>query len=109
MDLRFDGRLLAAPNIVEMPDLQKEFHGLVAVETETWGGYLWCCLDPDAGPLATQLEPQIRDRPGSTDVLDAYRLDELAVGHTVVYEVTANWKTLVESFTERCHLSQHPP
>lgn len=104
-----DGHLLAAPNMVEMPDLQKELHGLVEVRAESWGGYVWCCTDPGAGTLSEQLEPQIRERLGSTEVLDAYRLDELAVGHTVVYDVAANWKALVENFTECYHCPNiHP-
>ena len=98
-----DGRLLAAPNMPEMRDLQKDRHGLVRVAVTTWGGYLWCCLDPDPDPLRSQIEPQIIERLGSTEVLDAYGLDSLALGHRITYDVAANWKALVENFTECYH------
>ncbi len=98
-----DGRLLAAPNLPEMPDLQKERHGLAPVAVTTWAGYLWCCLDAGAGPLRSQVEPQIVERLGSTEVLDAYGLESLTVGHRIVYDVAANWKALVENFTECYH------
>jgi glycine betaine catabolism A len=98
-----DGRLLAAPNLPEMPDLQKERHGLARVAVTAWAGYLWCCLDPGADPLASQLEPQIVERLGSADVLGGYGLDRLALGHSIRYDVAANWKALVENFTECYH------
>ncbi len=69
----------------------------------TWGGYLWCCLDTDPDPLPSQLEPQIIERLGSTEVLDAYGLGSLALGHRITYDVAANWKALVENFTECYH------
>jgi len=104
-----DGKLLAAPNLREMPDLQKEQFGLHEVAVTTWAGYLWACLDAGAGPLSSQIEPQIRQRLGSTDVLDAYGLENLAVARTIVYDVAANWKALVENFTECYHCpSIHP-
>jgi glycine betaine catabolism A len=98
-----DGRLLGAPNMPEMRDLLKDRHGLVRVAVTTWGGYLWCCLAPGADPLSAQIEPQIAERLGSTAVLDAYGLDGLALGHRISYDVAANWKALVENFTECYH------
>jgi glycine betaine catabolism A len=98
-----DGRLIAAPNMPDMPDLQKERHGLVPVNVTTWAGYLWCCLDPGAGPLLAQVEPQITERLGSAGALGAYQPESLAVGHSVTYDVAANWKALIENFTECYH------
>jgi glycine betaine catabolism A len=98
-----DGRLVAAPNMPDMPDLQKERHGLAPVAVTAWAGYLWCCLDAGAGSLASQVEPQIVERLGGTDVLDAYGLDGLVLGRRIGYDVAANWKALVENFTECYH------
>lgn len=104
-----DGRLLAAPNLKEMPDFLKERHGLHPVAVDTWAGYLWVCLDAHASPLAEQIEPQLADRLGAAAGLEPYGLDRLAVGHSVVYDVAANWKSLVENFTECYHCpSIHP-
>jgi Rieske 2Fe-2S family protein len=104
-----DGKLLGAPNLREMPDLQKEEFGLHEVGVTPWAGYLWACLDAAGGPLSSQIEPQVEKRLGSTDVLDAYGLETLAVARTIVYDVKANWKALVENFTECYHCpSIHP-
>ncbi|MHB1930611.1 MAG: aromatic ring-hydroxylating oxygenase subunit alpha [Acidimicrobiales bacterium] len=97
------GHLVAAPNMKDMPDLAKERHGLRAVAVTTWAGYLWVCLDASAPPLSAQVDPQLTTRLGSPEVLDAYGLGDLAVGHTEVYDVAANWKSLVENFTECYH------
>jgi glycine betaine catabolism A len=104
-----DGRLLAAPNLREMPDLEKGQRGLVPVGVTTWAGYLWLCLQPGADPLQAQLEPQIVRRLGSGEVLASYGIDQLALGRRIVYDVKANWKALIENFTECYHCpSIHP-
>jgi len=45
-----DGKLLAAPNLREMPDLQKEQFGLHEVAVTTWAGYLWAVSTPAPAP-----------------------------------------------------------
>jgi Rieske 2Fe-2S family protein len=98
-----DGRLLAAPNLREMPASVKESHGLRPVGLTRWAGYVWVCLDNEADSLAAQVEPQLRHRLGSLEVLERYRLEGLALAKTIVYDVHANWKALVENFTECYH------
>jgi len=98
-----DGRLLAAPNLREMPASMKERHGLRPVGLTQWAGYVWVCLDDEAGPLAAQVEPQLHHRLGGLEVLERYRLEDLALAKTIVYDVHANWKALVENFTECYH------
>jgi len=98
-----DGKLLGVPNLRDMPDLVKARHGLNRVSVATWGGYLWVCLDPAAGSLISQVEPQVTERLGSLAALEAYNLERLVVGRTIVYDVKANWKSLVENFTECYH------
>jgi len=98
-----DGRLLAVPNLREMPASVKERHGLRPVRITQWAGYVWICLDNRAESLAAQVEPQLRARLGSPEVLERYRLEDLALAKTIVYNVQANWKALVENFTECYH------
>lgn len=98
-----DGRLLGVPNQRDAPGLVKQQHSLTRVAVDTWGGYLWACLEPDTAPLHSQLDPQVTDRLGSLDALAAYELDRLAVARTIVYDVAANWKSLIENFTECYH------
>lgn len=98
-----DGRLLAAPNLREMPGLVKARHGLRRVGLATWAGYFWVCLDDEADSLAAQVEPQLLQRFGSLEVLERYGLEDLGLARRIVYEVHANWKALVENFTECYH------
>lgn len=104
-----DGRLIAAPNMKDMPDLVKADYGLHPVAVTEWIGYVWVNLDPQASPLAEQVQPQLLARLGSLDTLDRYGIADLEVGATITYDVQANWKALVENFTECYHCSTlHP-
>ncbi|MEU8800301.1 aromatic ring-hydroxylating dioxygenase subunit alpha [Spirillospora sp. NPDC048819] len=98
-----DGRLVAAPNMRRMPDLVKEDYGLHRLRAEQWLGYVWVNLDPDAPPLAAQVEPQVAARLSGLDVLDRYGIDRLGAATTIVYDVESNWKSIVENFTECYH------
>jgi glycine betaine catabolism A len=104
-----DGRLIAAPNMRDMPDLVKADYGLHQVRVEQWLGQVWVNLDADARPLAAQVEPQVLARLGTLDTLDRYGIDRLGVASTVVYEVDSNWKAIVENFMECYHCATiHP-
>jgi glycine betaine catabolism A len=104
-----DGRLVGAPNMPEMPDLVKAEYGLHQVRLTEWLGYVWLNLDPDAPSLAEQVEPELVDRFGTTETLDRYRIESLVPGRTVVYDVAANWKCVVENFMECYHCGTlHP-
>lgn len=103
-----DGRLLAAPNMREMPDLVKADYGLHPVRTEQWLGYLWLNLDPEAPPLAAQVEPQLSERLGD-GVLERYEIGRLGVAATISYQVASNWKAIIENFMECYHCATiHP-
>lgn len=105
-----DGRLIAAPNMATMPDLDRSRHGLITVALTEWEGLVWVNLDPDAPPLTEHLVPQLEYRLGvEASRLDRYRIGELVVGHRREYEVRANWKIIQENFQECYHCGTiHP-
>ncbi|MBO0828934.1 MAG: aromatic ring-hydroxylating dioxygenase subunit alpha [Streptosporangiales bacterium] len=104
-----DGRLVAAPNIHDMPDLVKDEYGLHGVRLEEWLGYVWVNLDATAAPLSDQVRPQLVARLGDADTLDRYGIGDLVVGHTISYDVASNWKSVVENFMECYHCASiHP-
>jgi Rieske 2Fe-2S family protein len=104
-----DGRLIAAPNAHEMPDLPKEQFGLNRVLAEEWLGYVWVNLDSDAAPLADQVEPQLRARLGDLETFARYDVGSLRVGRRIEYDVASNWKSVVENFMECYHCASiHP-
>jgi Rieske 2Fe-2S family protein len=104
-----DGRLVGIPNLREVPDLARADYGLHRVALAEWLGCLWANLDTDAPSLSHQVDPQLRARFGDAGALRRYGLEDLVVGHRQTYDVAANWKTLVENFTECYHCpTLHP-
>ena len=72
------------------------------VKVETWGGWLWINLDPEAGPLRDFLEPAMT-------MLDPYQLQNMRPRWRkwVVFE--CNWKVAMEAFSETYHVSATHP
>jgi glycine betaine catabolism A len=104
-----DGRLVGTPNLAHDDRLDRDAYGLLPVRLEVWEGLVWLNLDPDASPLATQLDPPIQTRFGGPEMLARYRIGDLVVGRSISYEIAANWKLIVENFMECYHCGPvHP-
>ena len=72
------------------------------VKVDTWGGWLFINLDPEAGPLRDYLEP-------AATLLDPYQLQNMRPRWRkwVVFE--CNWKVALEAFNETYHVpGTHP-
>ena len=98
-----NGRLIAAPWLSGAAQFDRSLFSLYPVGAECWGGFVFVNLTPGAAkPLAEQLGP-IPAR------LERYPLAELRIGHTIRYEVAANWKVLCENYNECYHCAGvHP-
>jgi Rieske 2Fe-2S family protein len=97
-----DGRLVGAPNTRHDPLFQAERFGLLPVAVEEWEGLIWLNLRDNPPPLATQLS-------GLYSRFAHYHVGQLALGAREVYEVRANWKLIVENFSECYHCATvHP-
>jgi phenylpropionate dioxygenase-like ring-hydroxylating dioxygenase large terminal subunit len=90
--------------LVNVPDEQdftqgcpKDQLSLKAVKTETWGGFVWFNLNPDAEPLADYLGviPQH---------LNPYHFENMAMVMNVTVNWDCNWKTAVDAFNEVYHV-----
>ncbi|MGH8917450.1 MAG: aromatic ring-hydroxylating oxygenase subunit alpha, partial [Actinomycetes bacterium] len=104
-----DGRLVAAPNLWSMPDVDRDALGLRPVAVREWLGYVWVCLAAEPPDFGASVVSQVGDRLGAPDAVDAYGIDELTVGRRVTYDVAANWKLIVENFMECYHCATiHP-
>ncbi|MFJ6906056.1 aromatic ring-hydroxylating oxygenase subunit alpha [Streptomyces griseoluteus] len=104
-----DGRLVAAPNLTRMPDVDRDRYGLVKVALREWLGYAWVCL-ADAPPSFedTVLHAAV-ERLGDPAAIEHYGTERLALGKRVAYDVRANWKLIVENFMECYHCATiHP-
>ncbi|MBO0868741.1 MAG: aromatic ring-hydroxylating dioxygenase subunit alpha, partial [Micromonosporaceae bacterium] len=104
-----DGRLVAAPNLARMPDIDRVEYGLVPVHVREWLGYVWVCLADQPPPFDRDVVGAVTARLGDAGAIDRYRMAELRLGRRIVYDVAANWKLLVENFMECYHCATiHP-
>ncbi len=91
-----DGRLVGAPGMEEAEGFDKADHGLPRFAVETWGGFVFVNLDPEAAPLASQLR-------ALDPFVEAYELDRLRMIEGLEYDCPWNWKLSVEAGNESYH------
>jgi Rieske 2Fe-2S family protein len=92
----FDGSLQNAPYTDRLEDFDPACNGLREVRTETLGGLVFA--DPSG------VAPPLADHVGSLAAeLDRYRTAELARAARLDYDVKANWKAIVENYSECLH------
>jgi len=91
-----EGRLVAAPHMEEGPRFSKADYPLKPVALDTWDGHFFVNLGGSAGPLADQLgEIPEKFRP--------WGMGELRRAHRIVYDVRANWKLILQNYSECLH------
>ncbi|MFB9902733.1 aromatic ring-hydroxylating oxygenase subunit alpha [Allokutzneria oryzae] len=104
-----DGKLIAAPNLTKMPDIDRTTYGLVNVHLKEWLGYVWLCLADEPPSFEDTVLREVVDRLGDSESLDRYEVDTLTLGRRITYDVRANWKLIVENFMECYHCATiHP-
>ncbi|MEX2202322.1 MAG: aromatic ring-hydroxylating dioxygenase subunit alpha [Dongiaceae bacterium] len=93
-----DGRLRTARGSQDMVDFDKSNFALKAVGVDLFCNMVFVNLDPDAPPVATQLD-------GLEEELRQYcpTLDSLTHAETLLFDVNANWKNIVDNFVECYH------
>jgi Rieske 2Fe-2S family protein len=91
-----DGSLKRAPHTEDIQDFAAADQSLVRVRLESWAGFLFVNLDPDAEPLLAYLD----DLPAA--VAD-YPLASLRRARRLEYDVGANWKVIGENYSECLH------
>jgi phenylpropionate dioxygenase-like ring-hydroxylating dioxygenase large terminal subunit len=97
-----DGRLIGAPHMDEVPHFRKEEYPLHQVHAEVWDGHIFLNLSRDPGPLSAQLA----DLPAK---FRPWQMENLRLGHRIVYDVKANWKLLIQNYSECLHCPNlHP-
>ena len=104
-----DGKLLAAPNLTKMPDIDRVEYGLRRIAVREWQGYVWVCLADEPPSFEDTVVADVRTRLGDIESIDRYGTESLALGRRIVYDVAANWKLIVENFMECYHCATiHP-
>jgi|TARA_R110002110_G_scaffold58663_4_gene166791 phenylpropionate dioxygenase-like ring-hydroxylating dioxygenase large terminal subunit len=75
---------------------------LVEMLSDTWAGFIWFNMDPEAKPLRDWLAPV-------ADHLDAYQMENMRRTHWVTVVGEFNWKCVQDNFNESYHLPYvHP-
>ncbi len=104
-----DGRLIGAPNVMSDEQFDRAAFGLLPVALEIWEGFIYLNLSEHPLPLAEQLHPVILERFGTYEPFARYGIGELVVGSSITYDISANWKLLLENFMECYHCGpMHP-
>jgi glycine betaine catabolism A len=93
-----DGSLKATPFIAP-EDVPADIDGLHQVGVDTWGGFVFVHLAPEAAARQTLLA----QLGAAAERTARYPLAALRIGHTLRYEVAANWKVILENFNECYH------
>jgi Rieske 2Fe-2S family protein len=103
------GKLVAAPNLTSMPDVDRVANGLAPVAVREWIGYVWVCLAPEPPSFETDVIGSVVTRLGDVESIEHYGIEDLALGRRISYDVAANWKLIVENFMECYHCATiHP-
>jgi Rieske 2Fe-2S family protein len=104
-----DGKLVAAPNLADLGDIDRSAYGLIPVAATEWLGYLWVCLADEPPSFEDQVVGAVTERLGDPESIDRYHVDQLVLGRRERYEVAANWKLIIENFMECYHCATiHP-
>jgi Rieske 2Fe-2S family protein len=105
----FDGKLIAAPNLTKMPDIDRVTYGLHRIAVQEWLGYVWVCLADNPPSFDDTVRKDVGDRLGDVAMIDHYDAANLTVGRRIRYDVKANWKLIIENFMECYHCATiHP-
>jgi Rieske 2Fe-2S family protein len=103
------GKLIAAPNLTKMTDINRDEYGLHRVQLREWLGYVWVCLAEDLPSFEDQVIGAVTERLGDPAAIDKYDVENLSLGRRITYDVKANWKLIVENFMECYHCATiHP-
>ncbi|WP_205678856.1 aromatic ring-hydroxylating oxygenase subunit alpha [Aquisphaera insulae] len=90
------GRLVAAPQMDDLPHFRREDYPLVSAAVAAWDGHVFVNPSGNSRPLPEHLGclPE-RFRP--------WGMDQLRLGKRTTYDVAANWKLLIQNYSECLH------
>ena len=98
----YDGALVGAPHMDGTPHFRKSDFPLKSVRAAVWEGFLWVNAS-NSGP---SLSEQLADLP---DKFAPWRMSDLRRGAVLEYDIPANWKLILQNFSECLHCPNlHP-
>lgn len=95
------GELASAPNMTDVKHFESAEHGLIKIECQIQGGFVWINFSP-----SQRLDQWLQPIGGW---LQDWNLDQLRIAHTINYNVKANWKLIFQNYNECYHCpTVHP-
>src|SRR5262249_47475561 len=91
-----DGRLLNAPHMEKVAGFREADFGLAAVATAVWDGHVFINLSPQPRPLVEQLA-------GLPEKFRPWGMAALKRVERKVYHLKANWKLVLQNYSECLH------
>lgn len=92
-----DGSLRGAPQMERTAGFRKEHYRLPELRTETWLGWVYVTLNPDAVPVAERLATL-------ATMIAPYQVQDYVETFREEHVWNTNWKILAENFMESYHL-----
>ncbi|HEX8574499.1 MAG TPA: aromatic ring-hydroxylating dioxygenase subunit alpha [Allosphingosinicella sp.] len=98
-----DGRLIGVPHKRDYPGLDTGELGLVAVEVESWHGFLFVRLESGGPSVAQMMAPHEAE-------ISPYRFEALeALGRVTLRPRDVNWKNVADNYSDGLHIAvAHP-
>ncbi|WP_422928889.1 aromatic ring-hydroxylating oxygenase subunit alpha [Singulisphaera sp. PoT] len=90
------GRLIGAPHMDVVEGFRKDDYPLKPVGLATWDGHIFVNLSAAPRPFEDQVG-------GLVEKFKPWGMQDLRLGHRVVYDVKANWKLLIQNYSECLH------
>lgn len=89
------GQLVAAPNMIDTENFVDSDFPLLPVAVQVWNGLVFAALQPtvDLNDALQPLAPLVAN----------WQIESLQLAATLEYEVAANWKLIVQNFSECYH------
>jgi Rieske 2Fe-2S family protein len=91
-----DGALMAARNMQDVGGFDRQDYPLHAASVAEWEGFLFLNLAPEPAPFLHAFAPLLGR-------FSAWNLPALREARRIDYDVQANWKQIVENFSECYH------
>ena len=92
-----DGQCTRIVDEYDWARLRKEDVPLQQVNVDTWGGWVFVNMDPDAEPLLDYLAPV-------PEYLKPYELERMRFTWYKTIRADCNWKTTLDAFVEQYHV-----
>lgn len=93
---RLDGRLIGAPHMAETPGFDMKDYPLHRVALGQWEGFLFVNVAAEPEPLEVAFAPMVGR-------LARYDLAALRTVRRIEYDVEANWKLILQNYSECLH------